>query len=47
MAFNEFGISFVSDDIPKKKANEIYKKMDEIMKEAQIEFGAYLESQGL
>lgn len=51
MAFNELGISFVSDDIPKKKAKKVCEKMDEIIEKykklAQNEFDEFLESQGL
>lgn len=46
MAFNEFGISFVSDDIPEEKAKLIYEKMDKIMKKAQKEFNEYLDDNG-
>lgn len=51
MAFNELGISFVSDDIPKKKAEKVYEKMDEVIEKyknlARKEFNSFLDSQGL
>lgn len=51
MGFNELGISFVSDNIPKKKADNIYKTMDTIIEKykklAQQEFDEFLGSQEL
>jgi hypothetical protein len=51
MDFNALGIAFVSDDISKKKAEKVYKKMDEIIEKykslGQEELDNFLEKQGL
>lgn len=51
MAYNELGISFVSDTVPKRKANKVYKKMDEIIEKYRElmgeEFEEFLEKLGL
>ncbi|AAK79891.1 hypothetical protein BJV85_002064 [Clostridium acetobutylicum] len=51
MAFNELGISFVADDVSKKKSDNVYKTMDTIIEKhkklAQQEFDEFLSSQGL
>lgn len=48
---NELGIYFISENIPKKKAEKVQNKMDEIISKyiemAVEEFDKFLESQGL
>ncbi|GFZ30077.1 hypothetical protein CSC2_06030 [Clostridium zeae] len=51
MDFNELGIAFVSDDVPKKKAKKVEEEMNEIIEKykllAQNEFDKFLAKLGL
>jgi hypothetical protein len=51
MDYNFLGVAFIADDVPKKKADVVEYKMEEIIAKytelSQIEFRHFLESQGL